>query len=246
MTLLARYKSTRPTYSDNDIAELQADSEGRLIITGDLTLGEFPAAAALADNTANPTTTGAASYIMGYDGTTWDRMPGDSTNGLKTQPATGGSGTVSATTQRVVLATDVALPAGTNLIGKTNRSFNASTTDGFSRDISTALEPSSVTSAAPALLASGFIFIDDTAATDIYYLQFFNSTTVPADTTASTGIISPIIINHTTGTPTKVDFSFLDENGIFFSTGIAWAISTTQFTKTVAGNVATGTIFYKT
>jgi len=31
MTLLARYKSTRPTYSNNDIAELQADSEGRLL-----------------------------------------------------------------------------------------------------------------------------------------------------------------------------------------------------------------------
>jgi len=128
---------------------------------------------------------------------------------------------------------------------QSTRSFTPSATDGLSRDVSAALEASSVTSAAPALLASGYILIDETAATDIYYLQFFNSTTVPADTASATSIISPIPINHTNGIPTKVDFSFLEENGIFFSVGISWAISTTQFTKTVAGNVASGTIFYK-
>lgn len=137
------------------------------------------------------------------------------------------------------------LGSGSSLIGKVNQVYNVSATDGFSRDVSAALEASSVVSAAPALLGSGFLFIDETAATDIYYLQFFNSTTVPADATASTGVISPISINHTTGTPTKIDFSFLEENGIYFSTGIAWAISTTQFTKTVTGNIASGTIFYK-
>lgn len=34
---------------------------------------EMPAAAALADNTANPTVPGVAAYIMCYDGSTWDR-----------------------------------------------------------------------------------------------------------------------------------------------------------------------------
>lgn len=34
---------------------------------------ELPAAAALADNTSNPTTTGLAAYMMCYDGSTWDR-----------------------------------------------------------------------------------------------------------------------------------------------------------------------------
>lgn len=42
---------------------------------------ELPAAAALADNTANPTTTGAAAYNMVYDGSTWDRALGNSTDG---------------------------------------------------------------------------------------------------------------------------------------------------------------------
>lgn len=34
---------------------------------------ELPAAAALADNTSNPTVPGVASYLMCYDGSTWDR-----------------------------------------------------------------------------------------------------------------------------------------------------------------------------
>ena len=43
---------------------------------------EFPAAALLSDNFANPTTTSVAAMAMGWDGSTWDRLPGDATNGL--------------------------------------------------------------------------------------------------------------------------------------------------------------------
>lgn len=43
---------------------------------------ELPAPAALADNTPNPTTTSVGAFLHGYDGATWDRMGGDSTNGL--------------------------------------------------------------------------------------------------------------------------------------------------------------------
>ena len=43
---------------------------------------EFPAAAAITDNFANPTTTNVMSMEMVYDGSTWDRMLGDSTNGV--------------------------------------------------------------------------------------------------------------------------------------------------------------------
>jgi hypothetical protein len=35
---------------------------------------EFPAASAISDNFANPTTTSAMSMLMGYDGSTWDRV----------------------------------------------------------------------------------------------------------------------------------------------------------------------------
>ncbi len=45
----------------------------------------LPAAAALADNTANPTLTGIGSYGMLFDGSTWDRAPGNSTGGIYNQ-----------------------------------------------------------------------------------------------------------------------------------------------------------------
>lgn len=65
---------------------------------------EFSAAAALADNTANPTTTLVGAMLMAYDGTNWDRV------------VIGGG--VGAASLRVNLATDISLPAGTNAIGK--------------------------------------------------------------------------------------------------------------------------------
>lgn len=147
-------------------------------VTGSVTTdSEFPAAAALTDNFANPTTTNVAAMGMVFDGSTWDRQLGNSTDGTlvnlganndvtvtgavtanagtdlntsalsleatqqsvltslqiiddwdesdraKVNPivgnagVTGNTGTVDAGTQRVTLATNVALPAGTNNIG---------------------------------------------------------------------------------------------------------------------------------
>lgn len=52
-------------------------------VTGTVTVdSELPAAAALADATANPTTTSVGALALLYNGTTWDRMRGDTTNGL--------------------------------------------------------------------------------------------------------------------------------------------------------------------
>lgn len=55
---------------------------------------ELPAAAALADNTANPTVPGVAAFIMCWDGTNFDRCPTSS----------GGVGASDANTTRTVLA----------------------------------------------------------------------------------------------------------------------------------------------
>jgi hypothetical protein len=43
---------------------------------------KFPSAGALADTSANPTTTSIASYLFGYNGSTWDRLRSTTTNGL--------------------------------------------------------------------------------------------------------------------------------------------------------------------
>lgn len=146
--------------------------DGTVSVSGTVTVdSELPAAAALADATVNPTAPAVGSFSHLFNGTTWDRMLGDTTNGLdvdvtrvsgsvtvaqataanlnvteasaaaiktaveiiddwdetdrcKVNPISGqvgvagGSGVVGATTQRVVLATDVALPTGSNAIGK--------------------------------------------------------------------------------------------------------------------------------
>lgn len=44
-------------------------------------LARFPSALALADNTANPTLSRVATFPHVWDGSTWDRTPGDSVNG---------------------------------------------------------------------------------------------------------------------------------------------------------------------
>lgn len=68
---------------------------------------ELPAAAALADDTANPTVPGVASFNMCFDGSTWDRCV----------KGTGGAGTVDANTTRTTEATDSQLSAGVGAAG---------------------------------------------------------------------------------------------------------------------------------
>jgi hypothetical protein len=52
-------------------------------VTGTVTVdSELPAAAALADATANPTVPLVAAALELYNGTTWDRVRGDTTNGI--------------------------------------------------------------------------------------------------------------------------------------------------------------------
>lgn len=52
--------------------------DGAVTVSGSVTADtELPAAAALADNTANPTVPAVGSFLMGFDGTNWDRVRAD-------------------------------------------------------------------------------------------------------------------------------------------------------------------------
>lgn len=53
----------------------------------------FPAASLLGDATANPTTTGTASFLFGYNGSTWDRLRSSTANGLLVEVSRLGPGT---------------------------------------------------------------------------------------------------------------------------------------------------------
>ena len=69
---------------------------------------EFPTAGVLSDNFANPTTTNVASMLMLWDTATWDRAPGDATNGLLVNLGTNNdvtvtSGTITSITNAVAV-----------------------------------------------------------------------------------------------------------------------------------------------
>lgn len=100
-------------------------------------------------------------------------------------------------------------------------------------DTSAAAEASSVTKASAGNLY-GVTFSNGTGST--VYLQFFNSTTVPADTTV------PVI---TLVCPANSTLSAEWPKGRQFTTGIAWAASTTQNTKTIGGSSFLADVNYK-
>lgn len=60
-------------------------------VTGTVTVdSELPSAAALADATSNPTVPGVGGFLMGYNGTTWDRVRTANTGRLQVDVITGG------------------------------------------------------------------------------------------------------------------------------------------------------------
>lgn len=100
-------------------------------------------------------------------------------------------------------------------------------------DTSTAAEASSVTKASSGVLY-GVTFSNANASPR--FLQFFNSTTVPADTTV------PVIVIQCPALSTIV---VEWPKGRYFSTGIAWCNSSTQNTKTIGSSDSLADVNYK-
>lgn len=100
---------------------------------------------------------------------------------------------------------------------------------------STALVASLVISATPCRMRSVFVLIDPSAPTDVYYPQIHNTATLPANTTATSSRVAPGEISHTSGDfGDGYTFDF-GPNGIAMTSGAVVALSTTQYTLTIAG-----------
>lgn len=119
----------------------------------------------------------------------------------------------------------------------------ATATNTYSRDTSVALEASSISKASAGNLYRAFGVIDASAATDIYYIQFLDSATLTADG-AVTHLITPIPVNHTTGTDSSFDTGHFDA-GVAATAGIVIVASTTMVLKTIAGSILFATVLHK-
>lgn len=110
----------------------------------------------------------------------------------------------------------------------------------YTIDTSTGLEASTISKPSGGNLFRGFGVIDAAAAADMYYVQFLDSATVPADG-AVTHIIPPIPVNHNGTNDSTFDTGWLN-GGIPADNGIVCVISTTLVTKTITGNIALSTV----
>lgn len=113
---------------------------------------------------------------------------------------------------------------------------NLGTSYAWTTYVSQALDSGEVVKASAGKLKSVTALIDTAAATDEYFLQVFDATAIPADG-AVTHKLPPVSVSHTNGTQSKIVIN-LSDPGINCTTGITVCISTTQVTKTIAGNVA--------
>lgn len=100
-------------------------------------------------------------------------------------------------------------------------------------DLSAAAEASSVSKASPGNLY-GFVFNNGNAA--VRYIQFFDATSVPADTAVP-------VLSFYVGIGQTLQVSL--PRGRWFSTGICWCNSSTQNVKTIGAADSIASIMYK-
>jgi hypothetical protein len=179
---------------------------------------ELPAAAALADATANPTVPllGAAQLV--FNGTTWDRQRGDTTSGAWVQ-------------------IKAAIPAGTNLIGRMN--LEPQTANGLlvGRVISAATTNATSVKGSAGQVYGWYLYNANAA---VRYLKIYNKASAP-----TVGTDTPIMtIPIPPGSAANVEYT----NGVAFGTGIAIAITTgvaDSDTGAVAANEIIVNLLYK-
>lgn len=98
---------------------------------------------------------------------------------------------------------------------------------------SSALQASNVIKGSAGTIRSIAGRIDSTAPTGTYYLQLFNNSSLPADG-AGTLLTAPMKIQVTNGVDANFSMDFT-MNGVHGATGLVLVLSTTEFTKTIAG-----------
>lgn len=230
-------------------------SSSAVTVTADT---EFSAAAALADNTANPTTTLVGAMVMAYDGTTWDRVRGTAEGGLNvqgpqahdaalvttTQPLIAGGRAADPTSLPTAVAAGDASYVGTSLQQEVlvYLSRLISGEDQTNNSLITVAKPIATSTyaftqyqnlgaavSAAIKTSSGNVFsisCHNENASDRYF-QLHDSISAPA---------AAAVPKHSflvsTNNQIIIGVDFFGQQGLHFSTGIAFGFSTTKDTYT--------------
>ncbi|MCW0193402.1 MAG: hypothetical protein OJJ55_19145 [Rhodococcus sp.] len=217
---------------DNAIAgsEMQVDVITMPTVTVD---SELPAAAALGDNTANPTAPAVGAFELLWDGTTWDRAPGTSADGAlvnlgANNDVTVTSGTItlgagSAAVGKLAANSGVdigdvdvtSIAAGANAIG--NVGVIPRTSGGYTIFRSIDLDETEEEIKASAGQVFGWYIFNAAASTR--YVKFYNATAA----SVTVGTTTPVL---TIPIPAGAAANVFSETGIAFGTAISAAATT--------------------
>lgn len=119
--------------------------------------------------------------------------------------------------------------------------------DDWSHVLTTTLASSLVVKAAAGTLGFASGRLDQSAATGNYYIQMWNLAALPADATAVSTVNSlanPFKIAHVNGLDDYWQMS-TPAGGEEATAGIVIGVSTTEFTKTAAGNIISATATFQ-
>lgn len=112
--------------------------------------------------------------------------------------------------------------------------------------LTTALASSLLVKSSAAVFGVASGRLDSSAATGNYYVQVWNLAALPVDGTAVSSVnslLAPFKIAHTLGIDDYFDFA-TPAGGDTASAGIVIGLSTTEFTKTAAGNLMSASASY--
>lgn len=256
---------------------ITVDNAGTFAVQADT---ELPVAAALDDTTANPTVPGIGAFLMGwnssqwervrldigddsvatgllnvvgmmYDGATYDRFRGDSTNGLlvnlganndvSLNAGTNAIGKLAANSGVDIGDVDVtSIAAGTNLIGDVG--IQPRTTNGLDTFMASGSDGSSILVAtAQAVKASagkvyGYYLYNPEAA--VTFVHFYNT----AQGSVTVGTTNPLF---TLAIPAGSAANLMSEIGVTFGTAITIAATTTAGGNTAPATGVSAVIWYK-
>lgn len=219
------YNTVAPTCTASSFCLFQVDVNGNLKITGSVTASFAAAGANNADNVASVSTglVPGVAYNYVYDGTTWDRLYGDSTNGafvnIKAMIALP-TGTNSIGT--VLLPTTGTIAAGNSVVPTTSSEAGAATT----ASSGTAAASNQVLKASAGNLYDLTVTIGATSG----YVMLFDATSLPGN-----GAVTPVWCAPVTSNGTNGGISAAWPSPKRFGTGITAGFSTTGcFTLTAS------------